>query len=356
MFERLGGPEFGDIDISIDKTSIYFGFDNQLRREVMLFCLDVIANLLRDRIVNLQGVEVEEAAIHNEYFLNGVDDPFSTIYDGMHETMYERNPVRFRIDCEVEDLKRITPHHVRRFIKRHYIPQRTFLIAFGPKFAEVAELAKRYLGDWKSTSTEPALGYDHSDNLPLLTSVKSLEIPRAGIHQFHLSLGFPTGTYLSKDAEILDVLARIWAYRLRMKLREQNRDFNKGVYRVLAFTFRSFLHGLIFSWFATISEEFVKQGEEIALQEAWRFKQELVDERELDVIRRSVDDAFLYAFNRMPGLLAEMVVKATCNGDEDLIHLHSFRKRLHRITRRKLREVANKYFTRNYARILIRPV
>ncbi len=356
MFERLGGPEFGDINIRIDKTSTFFGFDNQLRREVMLFCLDVIANLLRDRIVNLEGVEVEKAAIHNEYFLRGVDDAFSVIYDGMHEVLYERNPVRMRIDCKIEDLKRITPYHVRRFIKKHYIPQKTFLIAFGPKFNEVSELAKRYLGNWERASVEPELDYNHSDDFPVLASVKSLEIPRPGIHQYHLSLGFPTGTYLSRDTEALDVLARIWAYRLRMRLREQNRDFNKGAYRALAFTFsRSFLHGLIFSWFATVSEEFVKQGEEVALQEAEKLKQELADERTFDVVKKSLDDAYLYAFHYSPGGLSEMVVEAVCNGDEELTHLHSYRERLGRVSRRRLRDVANKYFTKNHARVLIRP-
>ena len=357
MFERLGGPEFGDINIRIDKISTFFGIDNQLRRGVMLFCLDIIANLLRDRIVTLEGVEVEKAAIHNEYFLNGVDNPFSVIHDGMHEIVYERNPARIRIDCELEDLKRVTPYHVRRFIKKYYIPQRTFMIGFGPKFAEVAELAKKYLGDWKMASAEPELDYDHSDDFPILTSIRSLEVTQPGIHQFHLSLGFPAGTYLSKDTEALDILARIWAYRLKTRLREQNRDFNKGVYRALAFTFsRSFLHGLIFCWFATISEEFAKQGEGIALQEAERFKQEFVDERTLDVMEKSLDDAYLYNFYYSPGGLSEMVIEAVCNGDEDLIHLHSFRERLHKVSRRKLREVANKYFTKNYARVLIRPV
>lgn len=356
LFERLGGPGFGDINIRSDKVSTFFGFENQLRREVMLFCLDVIANLLRDRIVSLKGVEVEKAAIHNEYFLQGLDDVFFMIYDKMHEVLYERNPARTRVDCEIEDLKRITPYHVRRFIKRHYIPQRAFIIVFGPKFTEVAELAKRYLGDWKRAPIEPELNYDHSDDFPILTSVKSLEIPRPGIHQYHLSLGFPTEKYASKDAEALDVLARIWAYRLRMRLREQNRDFNKGVYRALTFTFsRSFLHGLIFTWFATVSEEFVKQGEKVALQEAERFKRELVDERELDAVRKSLDDAYLYAFRYTPGALAEMVVEAVCNGDEELTHLHSYREQLYKVTRRKLRDVANKYFSSNYARVLISP-
>jgi predicted Zn-dependent peptidase len=279
---------------------------------------------------------------------------WSLIDDLMHGLIYERNPARFRIDCEVDDLKGIKRSQIASFIRKHYVPENMFLVAFGPRFEEVRELARRYFDDLKNRP-RPALDYDHSDNLPVLASVRSNEIERAGIGQFHFALGFPTESYMSKDAEALDVLARILAFRLRQRLREGNRVFDQGVYRANVYTSRSFLHGLIYTTFATVSGEFARKGEGIVLEEIQKLKEELVGDMELDAMVNYIDNSYLDAFKKIALTLSEMVIEAVCNGDEDLTYLHSFRQRLHKITRKKLRHVANKYFMENYARVLIKP-
>jgi len=160
---------------------------------------------------------------------------------------------------------------------------------------------------------------------------------------------------MSKDAEALDVLARILAFRLRWRLREENRNFYEGVYRANVYTSRSFVHGLLYTNFATVGGEFAKRGEEIVLEEVRKLKEGLVDDREFDAMVFYLDNNYLDVFRKVALNLSEMIIEAVCNGDEELTHLHSFRQRLHRVTRKKLRCVANKYFTKNYARVLIKP-
>lgn len=355
IFEKYLGDPDEDINIRIDRVSTFYGFGDLLKKEGMMACLDVMAGFLRDKIITAEGIDVEKAAVHNEYYLRGVDLMWSLIDDLMHGLIYERNPARFRIDCEVDDLKGTKRSQIASFIRKHYVPENMFLVVFGPRFEEVRELAKRYFDDLKNRP-RPALDYDQSDNLPVLASIRSNEIERAGIGQFHFALGFPTESYMSKDAEALDVLARILAFRLRQRLREGNRIFNQGVYRANVYTSRSFLHGLIYATFATISGEFALKGENIVLEEIQKLKEELVGDTELDAMVNYIDNSYLDAFKKIALTLSEMVIEAVCNGDEDLTRLHSFRQRLHKITRKKLCHIANKYLGDNYARVLVRPV
>ncbi|MBI2063196.1 MAG: insulinase family protein [Candidatus Yanofskybacteria bacterium] len=352
-FEKfLGGPD-DDINIRIDRVSTHFGFGNLLRRKDMFFCLDVMAYFLRDKIVTTEGIDVEKAAVLNEYCLRGTDVMPVLLDDLLHQTAYATNPARLRIDCEKEHLEKMQRSKITNFIKKHYVTDNIFLIVFGPKFEEVKELAKMYFGDW-SQKSRPQLDYDHSDDFPTITSVKSCEVERK-ISQCHLALGFYTENYMGKNTEILTVLARILAFRLRHRLRDGNRNFNEGVYRVNVDVSKSFVHGLFCITFASTSEEFVKKGEDIVLEELRKLKEVPVDNRQLDAALYRTDTVYLEAFRKNPDILAEMVIEAACNGDEDLTHLHSFRERLGKITRKKLLSVANKYFTPNYIKVIIRP-
>ncbi len=353
IFEKfLGGPD-DDINIRIDRISTHFGFGDLIRKKDMLQCLDVMAHFLRDKIVTSEGIDVEKAAVLNEYYLRGIDVVPTLLEDLFHNIAYEQNPARFRIDCEEEDLLKIKRSQINSFIKRHYVAGNMFLIMLGPKFEEVRELAKEYFGDWEQ-KPKPEFMYDHSDDFPILHSVKSFETAR-DIGQYHLALGFHTENYMSGDVEAIDVLAKILAFRLRRRRRDGNRDFNGGVYRAKVEISRSFIHGLIYAKFATTSPEFIKKAEDIVLEEFYRLKQELVRDCELEAMKYRMDTEYLQAFRKVPEILAEMIIEAACNGDEELARLHSFRQRLHKIKSKRLLNVANKYFTSNYLRVLIKP-
>lgn len=356
IFEKFLGDPDDDINIRIDRVSTHYGFGDLPRKKDMLTCLDVMASFLNDRILTSAGIDIEKSAIHNEYHERGRDVMTELLDDLIHHLMYERNPARLRIDCEVEDLRKVGRSRIERFIKSRYISENVFLVVLGPKFEEVKDLASRYLGDWPR-QPKPRLDYDNSDDLPVLMQIKTSEVTR-DIGQHHVAVGFPTESYMSKDAEVLAVLARILALRLRRRLRDGNRRFDQGVYRANVDISKSFLHGLIYAHFASVSGEFAKRGEEIVLEEFRGLQEELVSERELDAMIYRIDvGIYSDPFHRKIGeLLAEMIIEAVCNGDDDLSHLHSFRGRLHRVTRKKIREVANKYFVLpNYASVVISP-
>lgn len=353
LWKYLGRPD-DRFMIQTDWTSTFYGHDSLLRKEHMFEVFDVMASFVRDQVVEREIRHSEWAAVHQEYLLRGIDNMEDLLEALMHQAIYTRNPARNRIDCEPDELRTITVQEARQFLSRYYVPNNMFVILLGPSYKEAKRLVQRHFGDWEP-GTMPILEYDKTDEVPILASVKSVSIGRPGIHQHHVAIGFPTETYLSKDAEALDVLARILEIRLYERLRAENRDFEKGVYRVWALTRRTFAHGLLFVHFATASQEFAEEGKKIVLLEMERLKRDFVQDDERDAAVGNLDLEYLDDFRNTPGQLAERIIEAAANGDEKLTHLHTFRERLHRIGKKRILGAANKYFTPNYVHIVITP-
>jgi predicted Zn-dependent peptidase len=358
LFRRLmWGPDM-NINIRTSRENVFYGHGDLLRTRHMEEIFDVMASFVhpKTRIIDAEGMRVEAAAVHNEYYLRGIDWTEGLLDDLMHQTMYEKNPIRNRVDCEIEDLKRITQKDVERFIRRYYVPRNAFVIVLGPKAEYAKATAERYFRDWDEPRM-PTLDYDHSDDFPKLSSVRSFETSRPGIHQYHCAIGFPTEPHTSdtSDAEALDIIKNILEVRLNWALREQNRDFGSGAYRTPVYAERSLVHGMFWATFATISGEFASRAEETILGEYERLKTDLVPSDEVQASVDAVHYQYLNTFWNSPTELCEMIIHAATNGDPDLKKLHASRALIQRVSRKQIRAVANKYFGENYTRVLIKP-
>lgn len=353
LWKFLGRPD--DLfNIQTTRTSTFYGHDTLLRKDQMLKVFDLMASFVRDQVVEEETKDAEWAAVHQEYLLRGIDNLEDLLEVLLHQAIYERNPARNRIDCEPEELRTASVQDARALLRKHYLPNNAFVVLLGPSFEEAKKLVRRYFNDWEPGNL-PTLEYDHRDNFPALTSTKVLEVARAGIHQHHLAIGFPTETYLSKDAETLDVLARILEIRLYERLRAENRDFDKGAYRVFVETRRTFVHGLFFAHFATKNREFAEYGTATILNEIEKLKQDWVNHLELDAAISNLDNDYLDDFRNTPGRLTDRIIEAATNGDEDLVQLHGFRERLHKVGKKKIRNIANKYLSSPHIQVVISP-
>lgn len=356
-FWRYLGDYSGDWNIFTTRTCTFYGHASIRRERYMKEVFDILTSFVHQdhRLIDQGKISLSEmAAAYKEYLEYGVEDMKELLRDSVYALMYEKNPVRYRIDCEPELLRKITPYAMRKFVNRYYVPKNVFLIILGPPFQGVKEIAERYFGDWNCATEPPELDYDHLDDLPVLNEIRPLEIVR-DIKLFYCGIGFPTESYLSPDAETIDVLARILERRLYRRLRNENTDFNGGVYRVSVETPRTFVNGMIYVGFATASSDFAAYGERATLEEIGKLKTDLVDERQFADTRERMLDEYYEMFHRLPDCLADTIVMAASNGDEELVRLHDFEKRMKGLKLKRLRDVANKYFTKNYARVLIRP-
>jgi len=356
-WKYMGGPD-DDVDIRTAHTNVYFGHGELYQRYKMNAVFDMMASFVhpKTRLITPVDFLSEKGAVHQETYLRGTDVIQEVLDDYLRKTLYARNPARNRIDCDVDHLRTMTTRDVRRFVDRYYVPKNGFIILFGPKPEAAKAMAMQYFGDWEEART-PIFDYDHSDDVPRVSGVLSKEIELPGSHQYHVGVAFPTETFSTENGEALDFLACILEMRLMTKLRDENSNMEAGVYRTPVYIERTKVHGMISASFATIDKDFAKRAEEVMVQEFRGLTADLVRPEEFDAIGFRLLDEYRNALRNDGAALSEMVIDAISNGDTYLQQFVATPERIKGVTRRKLRTVANKYFSskNGYARVLIKP-
>ena len=377
VFNRyMGGTHGPEINVRCDRSSVLYGHDDLRRREHMWKCFDMYADMVRSvmldayglgpRVLDIRALKVEKGAVHNEHRLRGTDVPEEHIYDLAHWHLYWTNPARYRVDCGRKALRKTTLEQVRQFVRDHYTTESMFVIFIGPKNNEAVEKVREYFGDLPKRSPVP-LGYDHSDDLPVLDGIRSFELVRPGIRQSHVAIAFPTVGYTSKDAGkklhavALDALTSIWESRIEQRLREDNTRFKAGIYHPASWTPRTFTHGMVMAQFATVGDDkYVERAIEMAVEECEKLKtdESTIFNEDCEDVKAYLNDSFEQMLLWYPGTLCEAIVEATCNGDPKLKGFVDYQKRLNKITPKILREMANEYFTTpdRFVKVVIKPL
>src|SRR3989344_506978 len=370
MNRFMGGTHGPEINVRCDRSSVLYGHGDLRRREHMWECFQMYADLVKSamldayglgpHVLNINALKVEKGAVHNEYRLRGTDVVEEQMYDLVHWHLYRHNPARHRIDCGRIDLHGIKLAQVRKFIRDYYTTESMFVVLIGPKNNEAVEKVRGYFGDLPKCSPA-SIAYDHSDDFPVLDGVRSFELVRSGIRQHHVAIAFPVGNYLSADSEALDVLAAIWEHRIEQRLREENIKFNAGIYHPNTWTPRTFTHGMIAVWFATVGDsEYVERAIAMIVEECekLKFDESAMLDEDCEDRKAYLKDKFDQMLISDPLDLCEAITEATCNGDPKLKRFISYQKRLGQITPKRLREVAGKYFTTpdRFVKVIVRPL
>lgn len=348
------GPD-EDINIRVDRSSTFYGNSLLLRREYTLDLFSIFASAVRDPLPRVTEALLlrERAAVLNEYYLRGKDRLEDEIEDIVCKYLYTSNPARNRIDCEPEELRAMTVTDVTHYIAKHYSASNIFTVFLCVPFQRARRLTEEYFGDLPASTSE-RLRID--EIRPMLATVKYVEVERRGIHQHHIAVAFPTFPMGHRDDEALELLAQILQWRLRQRIRENNYEWEKGAYRTLTSTPRSFAHGIFYAYFATRSKVFVEESINIVLEECERLKQQCISDQEIVAMYNKLHDQYVEAFTTTPNLLSEMIIEAACNGDEDMARLNSYLGRLSRVGPKTLCRVANEYLTaKNCLIVVIKP-
>lgn len=353
--EHMGDPD-EDVNIRTTWGSTFYGCGDMNSMDTMLTCFDMLASMVHDRLVEPRGMEVERGAVFQEYCLHGKDVLEWELNQLALQTLYKKNPIRNRIDCEPDELEAIDIETARAWGDRFYVPGNMFavLVCEGMPKNALFELCEDYFGDLPR-GEDPGFDYDRSEDVPVLTKTKSAVDVRPGIHQYHVAIAWPTETYGSQDAEALEVIRRLTQNRLYDRLRERTEGMRTGVYRTRTYVDRTFCSGTFMPTFATTDKDLAERGADIIVEEMDRFKHNLVLEKYFDACRNyPVTERSKY--NGADGMyLAENIITAVENGDQDLDHFQGWFGRMERLTRENLRDVANKYFTKEHVRVMLAP-
>ena len=345
IFRYFGGME--NHNIFTNHTVTYYGGPELYVRRYIHEVMRITAEILKTRYVTAENLAIEKTVINNEYRQTDLDDPNSIVDSLFYETMYDTNPVRNPILGNMDQLRVLTLNKVRKFIERTYVSGNMFAVVFGPKKQESMDIAQKYLDDWPHLGNPTVLDTSGFDLVPVHSSPRVAEMPRAGQRQHYVAVGYPTSCYATREDAALNVISKVVERRLYEVLREKSHRLTEGNYHNPIFAERTLTHGAVGAWFATASSDFARYGRDAIVKEFTRLREEPISPSMLDLTRDSLRERYYSAFRDSPGMVVDLVVAAASNGDPDLKLLHTYPDRLNSLTSRKVREIANKYFHPN---------
>lgn len=181
--------------------------------------LDVIADILRNPVLDPNEIEVERGVILQEIG-QALDTPDDVIFDWLQEQAYPDQPLGRTILGPSERVSNFNRSDLQGFIADHYGPDQMILAAAGAvDHDEIVKLAEKLFGDMPAKplfQMEPA-----SFKGGEIRQIKSLE-------QAHFALGFESPGYRADDIYVAQIYASALGGGMSSRLFQEIRE-NRGL-------------------------------------------------------------------------------------------------------------------------------
>jgi predicted Zn-dependent peptidase len=181
--------------------------------------LDVIADILRNPVLDPKEIEVERGVILQEIG-QALDTPDDVIFDWLQEQAYPDQPLGRTILGPAERVSSFTREDLQRFISDHYGPEQMVLAAAGAvDHDEIVKLAESLFGDM------PAKPLFQST----LATFKGGETRQMKpLEQAHFALGFEAPGYRADDIYVAQIYASALGGGMSSRLFQEIRE-NRGL-------------------------------------------------------------------------------------------------------------------------------
>ncbi len=181
--------------------------------------LDVIADILRNPVLENSEIEVERGVILQEIG-QALDTPDDVIFDWLQEEAYPDQPIGRTILGPHERVSNFTREDLSGFIAQHYGPEQMILAAAGAvDHDEIVRLAEELFGDM---TPKPLFDVDAAKfSGGEIRQIKPLE-------QAHFALGFESPGYRADDIYVAQIYASALGGGMSSRLFQEIRE-NRGL-------------------------------------------------------------------------------------------------------------------------------
>jgi predicted Zn-dependent peptidase len=311
-----------------------------------------------DAIITPRSFFIERRAVANE--TSGNDEhPFMAGCRAALKALYRTNPARNWGDSDPEQLAKLKLGTLKLWAQVNIVPETMRVVIIGPK----PHVALRMVREAKLTemprwNTAP-WWYDRSDDVPVLTEVRRVELSRRDIKKRHVCMLWPTETWDTKDALALEVAVGLLKDRIEYEQREANYDDPGGVYHPEVDWDASSSHGYFMVSFET-------DGSDEHTEDLIRRTLQVIEHAKTDTsstFGEDVEDgkfylanAYLERYKFMPGALADQIMEHLANGDEGLVQFSSYYEDMMRISPYRVRRAIAKYLhSDRFVQSIVRP-
>ncbi|MCX7561174.1 pitrilysin family protein [Sulfitobacter sp. F26204] len=181
--------------------------------------LDVIADILRNPVMDASEIEVERGVILQEIG-QALDTPDDVIFDWLQEQAYPGQALGRTILGPSERVSSFSRDDLQGFIKDHYGPEQMVLAAAGAvDHDEIVKLAETLFGDMPA---KPLFQMDAA-------SFKGGETRQTKqLEQAHFALGFESPSYTADDIYVAQIYASALGGGMSSRLFQEIRE-NRGL-------------------------------------------------------------------------------------------------------------------------------
>ncbi len=303
-----------------------------------------------DRMLELafseKSLDVQRNVVIEEFKQRYLNQPYGDVFPLMQELAYKVHPYRWpTIGREISHIQNAVLDDVKDFFFKHYAPNNAILVVTGNvDEEEIFKMAEKWFGDIPGRNVPEK----NIPAEPVQTEFRSLtverDVPYDAIYvSFHMDKNFGED-YYATDL-ISDILSNGQSSRLYRKL-----IIDEGLFSELdAFVSGDADPGLFSVSGKLIEGVTLEQAEEAIFKELDFIKNDNIAEEELQKVINKVEANLIYS---EIGYLSKAKTLASFEllGDAGLINSQADRYRS--VTATKIKEVANKIFTRNNCSIL----
>jgi zinc protease len=257
--------------------------------------LDVLTDAVRNSVFDPAELEREKKVVLEEIGMRN-DRPEVMFFEAMMTNAYTTHPYRLPVIGTKESVSSFTRDDIINYMAKHYQPENFTVVVVGdvhyePVIKRVTEVFADLPGQGRE---EQEIEEEPAANGPKLFAIED------AVNQAQMAVIFPIPAFDDPDTPVLDVLSGIIGQGDTSRLYEELRNDKGLVYTIHSSSFTPKYPGLL-EITATLDQSRIKEALEASLVELFKLKYLLVDERELERIKHSLESDFVFNLEKVEG-------------------------------------------------------
>jgi zinc protease len=308
--------------------------------------LEVLADMAFNSKFDPEELAREREVVFEEVRL-GEDNPRSSLFRRLYSLAFDGHPYGFPVLGDPRDLRAATQATLRGYYRRHYLAGNMTVVVVGA--VDPGEIRAAAL---RSFGAAPAIKHERAP-VPRQPSIRGVrvEVVERPERQGSLAFGWVAPPLGHADMYAVDLLAHVLGGSRTSRLNQALRERARIVSSVSA-GYGALQQGGLLTVSAQFEPKHEASVESGVLAEIRRLQEEGVTEAELERARTASESQYVFSRETAEGLaLAYGRAETIWNLDEERRYL----QRLRAVTPGEVREVARRYLTDSYARLLFVP-
>lgn len=298
-------------------------------------------------IIDQEGVDTQNEVVKEEKRLRYDNSPYGQLLTTVGENLFEKHPYKDPNIGYMEDLDAATLEDVVAYNKKYYVPNNAVLVVAGDiDIAETKKLVKDYFGP---IPKGPAIVRNYPEETPITAEIdakaydSNIQIPASII-------AYRTPGFTERDAYVLDMISAYLSDGKSSKLYKKLVDEQKQALQVGAYNIAQEDYGMYLVFTLPVGETPLATLNTEIEEEIAKVRDSLISEKDYQKLQNKFQTRFVNANSSVEGIAGSLATYYMLYGDTDLINeeIEIYRS----ITRKEMKEVANKYLKPNQRAVI----